>query len=194
MWPAFPSNVHFTLHNFETLAPIDFPCAEWQETLCRVLCYCYYTTIRTCQPATQPTRSLSVLHTARRNSIVRMFLRQVLGNTQETDGNIWKIDDALKFSSSFVVFGSGVTQDSILLRYSAASTCNSIPKYRGQRTDFILNRHFYPFRWRHYVSPKRRDPITHWRQRHIPEEWNPFLSPNHNKLKATFHYVITKKF
>jgi hypothetical protein len=70
MWPAFPSNVRFTLHNFETLAPIDFPCAEREETLCRVLCYSYYTTIRPCQLATQPTRLLAVLHNAWRNSIV----------------------------------------------------------------------------------------------------------------------------
>jgi hypothetical protein len=70
------------------LAPIDFPCAELEETLYRVFCCSYYTTIRPCQPATQPTRLLAVLHNARRNSIVRMFLREVLGNTQETEGNI----------------------------------------------------------------------------------------------------------
>jgi hypothetical protein len=98
MWPAFPSNVRFTLHNFETLAPIDFPRAEWEETLCRVLCYSYYTTMKPCQPATQPTRLLAVFRTARRNSIARKFLRQVLGNTHETDGNIWKIENTLTLS------------------------------------------------------------------------------------------------
>jgi hypothetical protein len=135
MWPEFPSNVHFTLHNFETLDPIDFPRAEREETLCRVLWYSYYTTIRPCQPATQPTRLLAVLHNARRNSIFRMFLRQVLGNTQETDGNIWKTDNALTFSSSFVVFRSCVSENSLLLRDGSASQCNRILTFSGQSID-----------------------------------------------------------
>jgi hypothetical protein len=50
MWSAFTSNVHFTLHNFEKLGPIDFLCVEWEEEiLCRVLYY-HYTTVRPWQP------------------------------------------------------------------------------------------------------------------------------------------------